>query len=78
MATDLAYWTKQVETGQPPARALVRRKLRHWKIDPDLAGIRNPEALKRLPDDEQKAWGAFWAEVDATLKRAAAQINQKR
>ena len=70
LKADLAYWTKQVETGPPQAKALVSRKLQHWKIDPDLAGIRDPEALKRLHEGEQKVWRAFWSEVDSILDRA--------
>jgi hypothetical protein len=33
--------------------------LRHWKEDGNLAGIREPGALAKLPVDEQAAWRAL-------------------
>ena len=39
--------------------------LRECKEDPALAGVRDPEALAKLPEAEQVEWKAFWAEVDA-------------
>jgi hypothetical protein len=43
--------------------------LRHWKADPDLAGLRDPEALAKLPADEQQACRKLWADLDALLAR---------
>ncbi len=40
------------------------------KADPDLAGIREGSALAKLPENEQKACGALWAEVEVLLKKA--------
>jgi hypothetical protein len=66
---DLAFWTELQRTlGQ--ARPLITQTLQHWKTDSDLAGIRDAEALKRLPEDEQKAWRTFWSNVDSILGRA--------
>ena len=42
--------------------------LQHWKIDPDLASIRDPEALAKIPFEERKRWQQLWADVDALLK----------
>jgi len=70
LKADLAFWTKQVETGPPQARAAVVPTLQHWKADTDLAGIREGSAMARLPEDEQKACRALWAEVEVVLKRA--------
>jgi tetratricopeptide (TPR) repeat protein len=69
LQADLAFWTKQIETGSPQARQFVAKTLQHWKADPDLAGIRDPAALAKLPVDEQNACRALWAEVDTTLRR---------
>ena len=49
LKADLAYWSKQAETGTPQAKALVTQTLQHWKADTDLAGIRDEEALKNSP-----------------------------
>jgi hypothetical protein len=70
LRADLAFWSKQVETGKPEAKTLVGRKLQHWKADSDLAGIRDETAMKELPEDERKACRALWAEVDALLAKA--------
>jgi hypothetical protein len=44
--------------------------LRHWKADGDLAGLRDPEALARLPAEEQQSCRKLWSEVDAILAKA--------
>jgi tetratricopeptide (TPR) repeat protein len=72
LKTDLVFWAKQANTGRPEAKVLVSRKLQHWKTDSDLASIRNETALKALPEDEQKACRALWAEVDAHLAKVRA------
>jgi len=68
LKADLAYWTKQAETGTPAAKALVNQTLQHWKVDTDLAGIREEEALRTLAEDERKTCVNLWAEVDKILK----------
>ncbi len=72
LKADLAHWTRQVEAGKPEAKRLVRQKLRQWKDDTDLAGIRDEALVKGLPEGEQKDCRALWAEVDALLKRVEA------
>ena len=72
LKADLAYWTKQADTGTPQAKALVSQTLQHWKADTDLAGIRDEPALEALPEDERKTCRALWAEVDAPLAKARA------
>jgi serine/threonine protein kinase/Flp pilus assembly protein TadD len=69
LRADLAHWTNQAETGEPQAKALVWQKLQRWKADPDLPSICDEAALKALPEDEQKACRALWAEVDALLDK---------
>jgi hypothetical protein len=48
------------------------RMLRQCKIDSDLAGVRDPDALARLPEPDRKDWQALWVEVDELLRRAEA------
>ena len=50
-----------------------RPELRHWQEDSDLAGVRDKDALAKLPSDEQDAWRKLWADVDALLKKAQAK-----
>jgi serine/threonine-protein kinase len=70
LRADLAHWTKEAESKKPEAKALVAKTLQHWKTDPDLAGLRDPEVLKRLSEPEQTACRAVWADVDAVLAKA--------
>jgi hypothetical protein len=56
----------------PPAGIQrLRRTLLHWQKDPDLATVRDPDSLRKLPEAEQVAWGNLWAQVDALLARSS-------
>jgi hypothetical protein len=44
--------------------------LAHWRRDPDLAGVRDPDALAALPGEERDGWRALWDEVDRRLEAA--------
>jgi tetratricopeptide (TPR) repeat protein len=65
LRADLAAWTKGVEKARP----VVQRTLTHWQQDPDLAGLRDRDALAQLPEAERQACRNLWAEVDALRKR---------
>jgi hypothetical protein len=49
----------------------IAREMQHWLQDSDLAGVRNAEALAKLPEAERKEWQKLWQEVEALRKRAA-------
>jgi hypothetical protein len=70
LCADLALRGKQLQTEKPADRAAVRQALRHWQKDADLAGVRDKEALDKLPAEDQKAFTQLWADVAATLKKA--------
>ena len=79
LKSDLAARTKILETGPPQTRQYVIRFLEHWKADSDLAGIREPASLSKLPPDEQKALAALWAEVDVLLEKShSAKLGQSQ
>jgi hypothetical protein len=63
LRADLAAWAKVAD------RALVRRILAHWQQDPDLAGVRDRQALAALPAEERAEWDKLWAEVADLLRR---------
>ena len=63
LRADLALRTKQLDSDS----ATVRKSLRHWKSDPDLAGIRDPAAIAALPEPERNDWKSLWAQVDRLL-----------
>ncbi len=70
LRADLAYWTKQLESGSEPSRLQARRTLSHWMRDSDLDGIRVPESLKALSADERQAFLDLWATVEKLLARS--------
>ncbi len=53
------------------ARRLLVQNLEHWKLDPDLAGVRQSDALEKLSPTERVRWQAFWAEVDRVIARTS-------
>jgi hypothetical protein len=67
---DLALYRKQAGSNEPAAREGVRQRLGHWQQDADLASVRDPQALDRLPDDERRQWQQLWQDVAALLARA--------
>ena len=69
LRADLDAWAKKLESGLATDRANIRRTLAWWRQDPDLAGLRDPDALDKLAADERKEFLALWAEVAAALAR---------
>jgi len=70
LKADLAHWSKQAEIGTPQVKTAVNQALQHWKVDTDLAGIRDDEALKTLAEEERKTCRTLWADVDKVLAGA--------
>jgi tetratricopeptide (TPR) repeat protein len=71
LKAELAVWAKFIESGPPQARAFVAQTLEHWRRDTDLAGVRDPEAIAKLPEEEGGEWRALWEHVEALRRRAA-------
>ena len=69
LTTETAAHAKELDSGRPPARDLVRTSLVGLKQRPDLAGVREPESLAKLPEVEQADWRALWADVNTLQKR---------
>jgi tetratricopeptide (TPR) repeat protein/serine/threonine protein kinase len=67
----LARWAAQEGNN----RATLEPTLRHWQRNPDLAGVRDPDRLARLPRGEQQGWRRLWAEVAKTLNAVAKQVS---
>jgi hypothetical protein len=64
LKADLASCRRRPAADAP----VVARVFHHWQVDPDLAGVRDPEALARLPEDERRAWRVLWDDVAAALR----------
>jgi serine/threonine-protein kinase len=67
---DLALRSQQLDTDPAEARQDVARAMASWTKDSDLLGVRDPEALAKLPEAEREEWRALWADVEALRKRA--------
>jgi hypothetical protein len=68
LRADLSAWSRQVATGQI-SRSRLKHALTNWQKDPDLAGLRDAVALKKLPANEQTAWRELWTDVADLLKK---------
>ncbi len=77
LRAERSAWAKLLDSGPPQARPLVVQTLQHWKADADLAGVRDPDALVKLPEAEREDWQSLWAEVDALLRRARTGDDSK-
>ena len=69
---------RQLESGTIAARLEVRDKIRFWKGDADLVGIRDADCLDKLPPDERQECRALWAAVDVFIKNASAERQRGR
>jgi tetratricopeptide (TPR) repeat protein len=72
LRADLALYAKQAAGNDPMMKAAVRQRLGHWRQDADLASVRDPEGLTRLPAVERQDWQKLWQDVTALLDRAGA------
>ena len=69
LRADLELWRKLWEGGVVADRQLRAKTLQRWQDEADLAGVRDPEALKKLPDAEQEGWRQLWTEVTDLRKQ---------
>jgi hypothetical protein len=69
LRADLALRARQLDSGQPADRATVQQALRRWRQDADLAIVRDPSPLAKLPAEERAAFTQLWADVATLLKK---------
>jgi tetratricopeptide (TPR) repeat protein len=67
---DLAAWAKKVDTGKESDRIQARKTLAPWRDDADLAGLRDPDALAKLPPAERQECSTLWCDLEDLFKRA--------
>jgi serine/threonine-protein kinase len=70
LRADLAAWAKELKGGLTVDRVQIQKTLSRWQADAELAGLRDPDALAKLPSAEGQECQALWDDVDALLKRA--------
>jgi serine/threonine-protein kinase len=71
LRADLTLRTKLMSEGKGIVWSLA-----WWRTDRDLADVRDPAALAKLPDSEREEWRRLWADVAAVL--AADPLEQGR
>jgi serine/threonine-protein kinase len=67
---ELGLRTEEIRQGSRNSRILAARILKQWQTDPDLAGLREPSALEKLPAEECQQVRRFWSEVATVLNSA--------
>jgi len=72
---DLTAYAKLAEQNNAAVKQTTQQRLAHWWRDPDLASVRDPQALDRLGDNERAAWQALWRDVDELAKRLAKKTD---
>jgi tetratricopeptide (TPR) repeat protein/serine/threonine protein kinase len=73
LRAEVTAWGRRLDQGADRAPAGLAQ-LQHWWNSPDLAGVREAEALARLPEAERQLWQALWGDVADTLARARRQV----
>jgi tetratricopeptide (TPR) repeat protein len=71
LRADLKAYAQLAGQNNPAVKQTIQQRLTHWKRDPVLASVRDPQALDRLADNERAAWQALWRDVDELAKRLA-------
>jgi len=54
---------KAWETMPDEPRGIAQQMLALWLVDPDLAPVREPDALKKLTPEEREEWRSLWDDV---------------
>jgi len=78
LKADLAIWSRTLANPPSGARSGSRHRLEHARLDPDLAGVRESDAMDKLPEAERAEWRALWAKVDAALAQSRAALPRER
>jgi tetratricopeptide (TPR) repeat protein len=69
LRADLAAYAKLAGQNNLALKQTIQQRLAHWRQDPDIASVREPHALERLPENERAAWRALWRDVDEISKK---------
>jgi serine/threonine protein kinase/Flp pilus assembly protein TadD len=71
LGADLGAWRERLKKEPDKTRQDAAMTMDHWLTDPDLSGVRDREALAKLPEAERSQWLKFWQEVAALRDQAA-------
>jgi tetratricopeptide (TPR) repeat protein len=71
LRADLAQWARSLDSGSELDCNLAKKMLTRWRVEPDLAGLFEPNAPEELSADERKDYLALLHEVSVVAKRIA-------
>ncbi len=66
---------KTQDKGSPESSKSLLAKIEEWQETPDFAGVRDPEALDKLPEAERASWRTLWVEIGDPEKRFRATLR---
>jgi serine/threonine-protein kinase len=79
LTADYNAWAERHRLGKPGDRTVAATALRSWQQNEDLAGVRDEQALAKLPADERAAWQALWEKAATVAVRdPVAKLDQAR
>src|SRR5262249_39313866 len=67
MRAELDAWTSQLAPNRPETRRRAADFFHRFQTEPAMAGVRDPQALAGLPNEERAAWQAFWDDLAARM-----------
>jgi serine/threonine-protein kinase len=76
LRADVAVWSKVLDGGNEANRLTLLRMIYPWRSEVNLAPIRDAEALRALPPDQQAQCRELWRDVNALLMRGEAAAPQ--
>jgi serine/threonine protein kinase/tetratricopeptide (TPR) repeat protein len=65
LRADLTAWRSVLKEDQEKASSDLHKMMQRWSLDKDLHGVRDPDALAKLPDAERQKWLKLWRDVEA-------------
>ncbi len=77
LLADLKAYRDRLQKNRMLASAVVDR-LQHWQTDPDLASVRDKNALAKLPKEEAQLWQEVWTDVRTLENTARKNFNETK
>jgi hypothetical protein len=76
LKAELESWNKLSKNPSAKNRLAAKTPPDSWSEDADLASVREGEFYKTLSEAEQKAWAAFWGQVNTLCPKKEKQTKQ--
>ena len=64
LQADIESWRANNQNDNPSVQNRLTAVMAHWKRGSDLAGVRELDSLKALPESEAVLWRELWRKVD--------------